>query len=121
MKKKIPEGDYIFWIVRAEPSRRMIQVTFQSREISLTESFPTSGPGVWRLKEMLEACGKKILRQRGKLHLDKLIGLECAGSVVNDEELGTVIGAFFSPQNLKENFATVIREMSGGEMPRYVM
>jgi hypothetical protein len=92
------EGDYIFWIMKAEMNNGLLDVTFESRGERLAQSFPVSGPGVWRLKEMLEACGKKVKAKKMKLDLDKLIGLECGGTVLDQEEDGTtfsVISAFF--------------------------
>jgi len=94
----MPEGDYIFWVIKAEELDSMIHVTFESRGRELDDFFPVSGPGVWRLREMLIACGKKVPCGKAKLDLDKLIGLECGGTVLDQEIDGamfSVISAFY--------------------------
>jgi hypothetical protein len=127
---RIAEGDYIFWIVKAEVNGGMLNVTFESRSISLAEPFPLSGPGVWKLRELLEACGKEVNSaafekmingRKPKIDVKKLIGLECGGTVLDDCGK-SVIAAFFPAMELKRTFSILAREaVSETNAPRYVM
>jgi len=127
---RIAEGDYIFWIVKAEVNGGMLAVTFESRRISLTEPFPLSGPGGWKLRELLEACGKEVNAapfekmihgRKPKINVKKLIGLECAGTVLDDCGK-SVIAAFFPASELKRTLSILAREaVSETNAPRYVM
>ena len=122
MKKRIPEGDYRLWVVKAKPTGDALDVTFQvSGEVpgrELVKSFPTRGTRTWVLREMLEACGKQFPRAVVRINLDELIGLECAGTITDDG----VICAFFPVRELKQQFAEALRAMEfGPEVPRYVM
>jgi hypothetical protein len=128
MKKKMNEGDYIFWIVKARQRDDSLEVTFDTHGTLLTESFPLTGPDLWKVRELLEACGKEINEsafekaeagRRPKINVDKLFGLECGGTVVNDEEFGAVIAVFLRASVLKDCFVHLRQAQINIE--RYVM
>jgi hypothetical protein len=132
MRKRITEGDYLVWIVKAEPSSDQLNVTFRltgGNHDSLGKSVLMSFPlrrGAPTLREMIEACGKKVPSASVKLNLDRLIGLECAGTVLDDGHGRMVISAFFPVVHPYRNLNRTLREISGmvvstGEMPKYVM
>ncbi|HET9284273.1 MAG TPA: hypothetical protein VFR24_20160 [Candidatus Angelobacter sp.] len=109
----IAEGDYIFWIVKAKAAGDRLEVTFDTHGRLLTESFPLTGPDMWRLRELLDACGKEVNESafekaeagiQPKINVDKLVGLECGGTVCDDEERGSVIAVFLKASVLKECF-----------------
>jgi hypothetical protein len=128
----ILEGDYIFWIAHAEAlSDGQLAVTFRiisgNRDAlgrSLVRRFPSCGELVYTLREMLEACGKEVPRKKVRLNLDKMIGLECAGTVIDGGHGTLVISAFFSVADLQVKRNRVLVEMQMLETTvetRYVM
>lgn len=126
MQKRIPEGDYRFWIVKAVVHRHMLNVTFEiARDRrwlgrTIVKSFAVQGKNVWQLRQMLEACGWKIRDDVMQLEVNKLIGEECAGSVVDD--CGTsVIFQFFPITKMKQEIEQWPEWTTTIEMPRYVM
>jgi hypothetical protein len=53
---------------------------------------------LWNFRNLLESCGKTVPAKAVKIDLKKLVGLECAGTVIDDEYEGrkkSVISAFF--------------------------
>lgn len=126
MQKRIPEGDYEFWIVKADVCRGMLDVTFQivrdRRWLgrTITRSFAIEGEQVWHLRQMLEACGMKIIDGRMTISLHELIGQQCAGSVVHDCD-DTVIYTFFPATKLTQKVEAWPQLTNISVMPRYVM
>jgi hypothetical protein len=117
-KERIAEGDYIFWIVSAEPDDDELVVTFRvisgARDAlgrSLVERFACSGPSVHFLRTMLEACGWQVPRSTVRLNLEKVIGLECAGTVTDDGCGTLVIGAFFPIAELERQRKNALQRM----------
>jgi hypothetical protein len=103
---RIAEGDYIFRIVDAYCDADWLAVTFRivsrPRYIlgrSFVYRFACSGEHVDSLCMMLEACGKEVARRKVRLDLDEMIGLECAGTVIDDER-GWRISNFFPAADL---------------------
>src|SRR5690348_6041803 len=88
MQKRIAEGNYQFWIVRAQAHCGRLNVTFQiARDrqflgLTISKSFALECKAVSQLREMLEACCRQIQDGAMQLKVNKLIGLECAGLVV---------------------------------------
>lgn len=128
MRKRIPEGDHVLWVVRAEPRHDMVDVKFlitgdrETLGLTVTKSFPTNGKGVWMLREMLEACGRKVPHAVVKIDLDKFVGLECAGTVTDCGSGRMEISAFFPVRTLKKKVTEIFRQMDvAPEIPRYLM
>jgi hypothetical protein len=123
MKTWIAEGDHIFWIVKANVVGDRLEVVFDTHGKLLTELFPLTGSGVWRVKEMLESCGKEVNEsafakaqsgKRPKINVKRLIGLECGGTVLDDGWGKLIIATFYPASNLQNIF-------SHPEVPKHVM
>jgi hypothetical protein len=131
--KRIAEADYIFWVSSAEAiGERLLMVTFRivsgerdSLGRSLACCFYREGKRVHFLRMMLEACGKQVPRKVVRLNLDKMIGLECAGTVTDDGCGTVVISAFFPVADFKRRSNRALVEMKLAEnveiRQRYVM
>lgn len=90
----IDEGVYSVKILKAEEGTTqngddMIKATFQIlkgdfKGQNLFDNFPIVDKALWKLKQMLEACGKKA---EGKVAIDiaKLVGLTCKVNVEHEE------------------------------------
>jgi len=110
----VPEGDYALEIKKIEP-KKSEKGKYLNFHLELSKG-PKSGNGktishtcslmkqaLWNLRNLLEACGRQVPSKAVKLDLDKLIGLKCAGSIVDDEYEGkkkSQIGAFFPLEDL---------------------
>src|SRR6185437_16721953 len=124
VQKKIPDGDYEFWIVKADAHRDMLDVTFQiarDRRFlggTIKKRFAVQGERVWQLRQMLEACEWEITNDVMQLEVNELIGKECAGSVIDDCGT-TVIWQFFPITKLKQEVQQWPEHLAMTEMPRY--
>jgi hypothetical protein len=96
--------------MKAEMNYDMLGIMFGSSDGYLVMDFPVDGPGVWRLREMLIACGKKPKPKKMKVDLDKLIGLECAGTVIDDEG-ESIISAFFPGKHIDREMNEMLEEV----------
>lgn len=65
----------------------------------IQHSFSLQKKSLWNLKNFLEATGKQVPSKALKITLSKLVGLECAGTVIDDapyeNKIKSVISAFF--------------------------
>jgi hypothetical protein len=112
----IPEDDYGLRIVGVkgkkgeESGKNYLAIQFKvfkgnKRGIgkTLPHSCSLQKQSLWNLRNLFEACGKQTKAAAVKIDLDKMIGLECAGSVIDDEYEGrkkSVITAFFPLEDL---------------------
>jgi hypothetical protein len=108
---RIPEGDYGFEITQVkgkkgeESQKNYLLISFKAiqgdkRGLNkvLVHSCSLQKQSLWNLRNLLEACGKQTPAKAIKLDLDKMSGLKCAGTVIDDEYEGkkkSVITAFF--------------------------
>lgn len=93
----IDEGVYPVKLLKAEDGKSqngddMIQCTFQVlkgefKGQKLFDNFPIIDKALWKLKQMLEACGKKA-DGKVKIDLSKLEGLTCKVNVKHEEYKG---------------------------------
>lgn len=65
----------------------------------IQHSFSLQKKSLWNLKNFLEATGKQVPSKALKITLTKLVGLTCAGTVIDDapyeNKIKSVISAFF--------------------------
>lgn len=118
----IPEGDYgvkLSEVVgkKGESSgKNYLAATFEVTQgdkkgvkKTLAHSFSLQKQSLWNLRNFLEACGKQVKAAAIKIDLDKLVGLECACTVTDDEYEGkkkSVISAFFPLEDLGSTSAS---------------
>src|SRR5271154_2914514 len=113
---RIPEGDYALKIADVktkkgeESGKNYLLIGFKvtkgdKKGVGKVVSHVCSlkKEALWNFRNLLEACGKQISPKALKIDLDKLIGLECAGTVIDDEYEGkkkSVVTAFFPLEDL---------------------
>jgi hypothetical protein len=113
---RVPEGDYGLEVTEVkgkkgeESGKNYLAITFkltQGDKKGIGKKLPHScslqKQSLWNFRNLLEACGKQVPAKAVKIDLDKLIGLECAGTVVDDEYEGrkkSIISAFFPLEDL---------------------
>jgi len=77
---------------------------------SLGHNFSLQKQSVWNFRNFIEACGKPTPAKALKIDLDKLIGLECAGTVMDDQpyegKIKSIISAFFPLDDLNNTSET---------------
>lgn len=120
-KKKIRNGDYKLWVVKVdEPTGDSLHITFRVWCGPLVAKWFPLTDGAVDLYSMLIACGMKSLEMAEvDLDLDKLVGLECTGTIT-DGKL-----TFVKPEedlfsDDEEDSNVGVREFAG-PMPRYLM
>lgn len=112
----IPEGDYGLKIKEVkgkkgeESGKNYLALLFEvisgdkkGLKKVLRHSCSLQKQSLWNLRNLLEACGKQTPAKAIKIDLDKMVGLECAGTVIDDEYEGkkkSVITAFFPLEDL---------------------
>jgi hypothetical protein len=112
----IPEGDYGLKIKEIkgkkgeESGKNYLALLFEVTQGDkkglkkvLRHSCSLQKQSLWNLRNLLEACGKQTPAKAIKIDLDKMIGLECAGTVIDEEYEGkkkSVITAFFPLEDL---------------------
>jgi hypothetical protein len=112
----IPEGDYGLKIKEVKGKKgeesgknylamifEVIQGDKKGLKKLLRHSCSLQKQSLWNLRNLLEACGKQTPAKAIKIDLDKMVGLECAGTVVDDEYEGrkkSIISAFFPLEDL---------------------
>jgi len=113
---RIPEGDYGLRIKDVkgkkgeESGKNYLALNFEvisgdkkGLKKVLAHSCSLQTQALWNFRNLLEACGKQVAAKALKIDLDKLVGLECAGTVIDDEYEGrkkSVITAFFPMEDL---------------------
>jgi hypothetical protein len=121
---RITEGDYAFKIAKVVLKKGKDSgnnyLLFDMRTIKgpstgLNKTIPHScsltKQSLWNLRNLIEACGKTVPSKAVKLDLDKMIGWEFAGTVIDDEYEGkkkSTISSFFPLEDL-------VAVSSGGE------
>jgi hypothetical protein len=107
----IPEGDYGLKVAKVvqkvgessgKPYLLFTLKATKGNPKGVNKSIPhtcsLSKNSLWNLRNLLEAAGKAIPSKAIKIDLDKLVGLEMGGSVVDDEYEGkkkSIVTAFF--------------------------
>lgn len=70
----------------------------------IQHSFSLQKKSLWNLRNFLEACGKPVPSKAVKITLANLVGLECAGTVIDDapyeNKIKSIISAFFPMSDL---------------------
>ena len=113
---RIPEGDYGMKITEIktkkgeESGKNYLLLSFKMTSgdkkgvgKTVTHVCSLKTAALWNFRNLLEACGKQVAPKSLKIDLDKLVGLECAGTVIDDEYEGkkkSVITAFFPLEDL---------------------
>lgn len=109
---RVPEGDYGLEIAKVvskkgeTSGKPYLDLSFKlikgdKRGVGKTisgHSCSLQPQSLWNLRNLLESCGKEVPSKAVKLALDKMVGYQCAGTIVNDEYEGrkkSVITAFF--------------------------
>src|SRR5690348_16214678 len=95
----VPEGDYALKIAKTalkkgqDSGNPFIEITFeiskgdQSKK-KLFDNFSLTKQSLWKLRGLLEACGKQVPQKAVKLDLHKMISWECAGAAADEEYEG---------------------------------
>lgn len=112
----IPEGDYALKVTKVQNKVGQdsgkpyllfnLKVTAgNSKGLNkvIAHSCSLSKNALWNLRNLLEAAGKTIPAKAIKIDLDKLINLEMAGTVIDDEYDGkkkSIVSAFFPKSEL---------------------
>ena len=115
-KVRVPEGDYGMEIGKvvaknAESGKPCLFIDMKlikgdKRGVGKTitrYSCSLQPQALWNLRNLLESCGKQVPSKAVKLALDKMVGYQCAGTIVDDEYEGrkhSVISAFFPMDDL---------------------
>lgn len=109
---RVPEGDYGMEITKVQQktgedsgkaylniSLKLSQGDKKGNGKTLVHRASLSQKALWNLKNMLEACGKQVPSKALKITLSNLIGLKCAGTVIDDEpyegKIKSIVSAFF--------------------------
>jgi len=127
----IPEGDYALKIEKVknakgeESGKAYLDLTFKVTKgekkgvgKSLRHSCSLQKQSLWNLRNLLEACGMQVPSKAVKSDTNKLVGKECAGTVVDDEYEGkkkSIISAFFPMSDLGKTSNTGDELESAGE------
>jgi hypothetical protein len=107
----IPEDEYKFQITKvvkkkgSDSGEPYLLFTFKAIDgnkkgigKSLPHTCSLQAKALWNLKQVIESCGKAVPSKAVKLVIEKMVGWECAGTVVDDEYNGkkkSVISAFY--------------------------
>ena len=114
---RVPEGDYALKLksikgkVGGDSGKKYLAAVFDitgpsKAGRSIGHSFSLQTQSLWNLRNFLEACGKPTPAKAIKIDLDKMVGLECAGTLVDDTpyegKIKSIISAFFPLSDLGE-------------------
>jgi hypothetical protein len=116
-KIRIPEGDYGFEITKVEQKKGKDSgdpyLKFSMKPIKgdpaglkkgdLSHNCSLTKQSLWNLRNLMEACGKTVPSKAVKIDLDKMVGWQCAGTVIDEEydnKKHSVITAFFPLEDL---------------------
>lgn len=95
-----PEGDYAFKIQSTKLSKGESSGTPYIQVNAVVSQGPKKGKkakpvrlslskkALWKLRSLLEACGKKVPSKSIKINITKMVGWEFAGTVADDEYEG---------------------------------
>lgn len=113
---RVPEGDYALKISKIDLKKGKESgnqyLMFQFKTVKgpaggvnkmVPHSCSLQKQSLWNLRNLIEACGKPVPSKAVKLDLDKMIGWECAGTIIDDEYEGkkkSTISAFFPMEDL---------------------
>lgn len=113
---RVPEGDYAMKLKKvsqkkgSDSGEPYLLVGFElskgpekGNKKVLSHNFSLQPQSLWNFRNFLEACGKQIPSKKLKIDLDKLLNLQCAGTVIDDEYEGrrqSNISAFFPLEDL---------------------
>ena len=117
-RPKVPEGDYGLKIVKikgkkgGDSGKNYLDIGFELTSGNpkglkkvISHSCSLQKQSLWNLRNLLESCGKQVQSKALKLDLDKMIGLECAGTVIDDQpyegRIKSIITAFFPLADLQ--------------------
>ncbi len=120
---RIPEGDYGLEISKVEPKKGedsgkpYLSLSFKVfkgdkrgvGKVLTGHSCSLQTQSLWNLRQLLEACGKQVPSKAVKIDLDKMVGYQCAGTVIDDEYEGkkkSIISAFFPLSDLGKTSST---------------
>jgi hypothetical protein len=79
-----------------DPRNLLVKFIVLEKNCETALQFSLEKQNLWRLRELLEACGKPVPRKQVKIDLTKLIGLQCGATLIEDGVIG-----FFFPLNPK--------------------
>ena len=112
----IANGIYRLTIVAVDLCQEGLRIEFDLdlEDDRISKVFSLAPPAA-SLRFMLGACGKYVPRRRVRLHLDKLVGLDCSGMVIGGHviEFFSMVEATFWPPW----FLTFLNE----QVPNYLM
>lgn len=115
---RVPEGDYGLKIAKVvnkvgtDSKKPYLSIDFKltkgdKKGVGKTltgHSCSLQKQSLWNLRNLLESCGKQVPSKAVKLDLDKMIGWECAGTVIDDQpyegKIKSIISAFFPLSDL---------------------
>lgn len=115
---RVPEGDYGLKIVKVvsktgeESKKPYLSIDFKltkgdKKGVGKTltgHSCSLQKQSLWNLRNLLESCGKQVPSKAVKIDLDKMVGWECAGTVIDDQpyegKIKSIISAFFPISDL---------------------
>lgn len=130
----IPEGDYAFKITSAKLKKggdsgklyieffmTVTQGSSKGLKKKLRHTCSLQPQSLWSLRNLMESAGKQVPSKAVKLDVNKMVGYELAGSVVDDEYDGkkkSIIASFFPIADLsapgKETEETEDEETEAG-------
>ena len=116
-KPRIPEGDYGLKITKVdlkkgkESGEPYLAIGLQPikgnpkgvKKVSIPHTCSLQKTSLWNLRNLMEACGKTVPSKAVKIDIDKMIGWQCAGTVIDDEyddRKYSIISAFFPMDDL---------------------
>lgn len=133
---RVPEGDYALEITGVkgkkgqESGKPNLIFTFELSQgpkrgngKQLGHNCSLQPQSLWNLRQILEACGKQVPSKKLNIDVDKLIGLKCAGTIVDDEYEGrkkSTIAAFYPLDDLgqtedADEDSSLEDDLGGGE------
>lgn len=116
-RPRVPEADYAIKLksikqkTGEESQKPYLDVGFEltkgpkkGLKKVIQHSFSLQKKSLWNLRNFLEACGKQVPSKAINITLAKLLGLECAATVIDDapyeNKIKSVISAFFPLSDL---------------------
>lgn len=130
-RPRIPAGDYGFRIKAVKTGKsdngpylnfHMLAIQGDKRGLKKVIQHTCSllKQSLWNLRQVLEACGKQVPSSIVNIPLDKLVGLELAGTVMDDEpyqgRIKSIITAFFPLSDLGNTSDTGDELEEAGEL-----
>lgn len=112
---RVPEGDYAFKINKVD-LKKGDKGNYLLFHLKVTKGNPKAigkmvphncsltKQSLWNFRNLIEACGKPVASKALNIDLDKMVGWELAGTVVDDEYEGkkkSVVSGFFPVGDLQ--------------------